>query len=108
MKQKEESDMSPETKSWLVGLADWAIKGLIVGIFGMIYQLNDSLKAINYRLTEVESKVVVIQGQMVGWDVLKRMEGQLYGFASMGKGNEAMGVMAGILKVERESREGKK
>ncbi len=108
MGKSEDEEMTPETKNWLVGMADWAVKGLIVGMFGMLYQLNTSLKDINYRLATVEAEIVIIKSQMVGWDVLKRMEGQLYGYASMGKGNEAMGVVAGILKIERESRENKK
>lgn len=109
MQRKEEAEkMSPKTISRIEGLADWATKGLITFIAGGVLFLINNLSGINTRLDVLERAVTVMQAQMVGWDVLTRMERTLVVLAQAGKGNEAMAAVAAVLRTERESREPKK
>ena len=54
---------------------------------------------------DYNGKIGELRGQMVGWDVIKRIELFMQQYAGAGKGNEAMSAFAGALRAESEGRE---
>ena len=99
--------MSTQSKAWLFNFVDWAIKAVIVAIFGLLYRMDKKIDDHQAQINNIQSELTIIRSQMVAWDTLKRIEGQLYAFAAVGKGNEVMGMVAGMLRIEREAREKK-
>lgn len=61
-------------------------------------------KNLEVRLTKAESDIIVIRSQMIGWDVLKRIEQSLSLLSANGEGNKGLKVMANALQVEIQSR----
>jgi len=87
-----EDEMSQKTKEWLSQFTDWAIKLMIVGIFGFGYnmqrtqneivtQMALNMQSNEARVLAVEKDVQVIKANMVSnerfLDVLKKVEQQL-------------------------------
>lgn len=69
-----------------------------------------AIRKIDTHGTEIASlwmELGAIKGQMIGWDLLKRIEGQLSLFAVTGQGNDAMSLVAKVIANELEAR-GKK
>ena len=69
------------SKKWMLQFIDWAIKLVIVAIFGLLWQMllsqNDILRKLDQndlRITALEKKLNVMEANMVTWDVLKRVE----------------------------------
>ena len=60
--------------------------------------------AIEARLAQVEADLTVTRSQMVGWDVLKRIEQSLQLVAQAGKGDKAMAGVAASMRSEIEAR----
>lgn len=59
------------------------------------------------EIAALQGEVVYMKGQMVGWDVLKRMETTLSLLAEKGKGNEALAAFSATMRLEREARNDK-
>lgn len=87
-----EDEMSQKTKEWLSQFTDWAMKLMIVGIFGfgynmhrtqneMVTQMALNMQSNEARVLAVEKDVQFIKANMVSnerfLDVLKRVEQQL-------------------------------
>jgi hypothetical protein len=114
MVEDEKMGLTKENKAWLTQFVDWAVKLLIVGIASLLYQMHNSQNEIirkldqnDVRISALEKDITVIRGQMVGWDVLTRVERTLGLLSATGKGNIAMGAVSDVLRAERESRESK-
>ena len=80
-----DDEMTQRTKEWLAQFTDWAVKLLIVGIFGFMYGMSKKQDEIitqmalerqsnEARVAAVEKDVTLIKASMVTWDVLKRVE----------------------------------
>lgn len=69
-----------------------------------LQQQAEANKNLEARITKVESDVIVIRSQMIGWDVLKRIEQSLSLLAASGEGNKGLKVMANALQVEIQTR----
>jgi|GEM_PF-2721427 hypothetical protein len=103
--------MKNEMRKYLVQFADWLAKLLIVGVAGLLWKVNEGqtqlLNTITVQQSQIaalQSRVTVIESKMVGWDTITRIERSLGMMAAMGKGNQAMAVVADVLKAEREAR----
>jgi len=96
------------------------VAGIIGGFAGGIamYQkissISESIPRIDASLSRLEDKqqrqegdIVVLRSQMVGWDVMKRIEFGLNSASREGKGNAAMGAVATALRAEIEARKEK-
>jgi hypothetical protein len=97
--EEDDDEMTQKTKEWLAQFSDWAIKLMIVGIFGFGYHVSktqdemlmqfalqkqqeqahiEGLKAaFDSRMIAAEKDIQVIKSNMVSLDVLKRVEQQL-------------------------------
>lgn len=84
---------------------DWAVKGSIIAILGLVWSIHVQIREQQYKLLELENRVTRIESQMVGWDTLTRIERSLGWLANNGKGNEAMLSVVEAIKSEREIRE---
>lgn len=111
IKTQKDDDMSPETKKWFAGMADWAIRGLIVAACGFIWQMYKDQNALITKIDNSQAQIIalqnevsIIKAQMVGWDTLTRIERTLGLLAATGKGNQAMAAVSDVLKAEREAR----
>lgn len=96
------------------------ILGSGAGYFAMFKKLDEAISLSTRNANDVEliklemtaqraeytGKIAALQGQMVGWDVIKRIELFMQQYATAGKGNEAMKIMAAALKAESEARQG--
>ena len=82
---EDDDEMTQKTKEWLAQFTDWAVKLLIVGIFGFMYnvakkqdemltQMALERQSNESRVSMVEKDVALIKANMVTWDVLKRVE----------------------------------
>jgi hypothetical protein len=69
-----------------------------------LQQQAETNKILDARLTKAESEIVVIRSQMVGWDVLKRIEQSLSLLAANGESNKGVKAIANSLQVELQSR----
>lgn len=69
-----------------------------------LQQQAEANKNLEARITKVESDVIVIRSQMIGWDVLKRIEQSLSLLSANGEGNKGLKVMANALQVEIQTR----
>jgi len=69
-----------------------------------LQQQAETNKILDARLTKAESEIVVIRSQMVGWDVLKRIEQSLSLLAANGDSNKGVKAIANSLQVELQSR----
>jgi hypothetical protein len=100
--------MPQKTKDRLIGWVEWAVKGITVAMFGIITSMYNKLNENQNEINNLKARVTVIESQMVGWDVLTRIERTLGLLAASGKGNESMSVVADVLKTERQARNGGK
>jgi len=89
---EDDDEMTQKTKEWLSQFSDWAIKLMIVGIFGFGYNMSRTQNEMmaqmaldrqsnDARVLAVEKDIQVIKASMVSnerfLDVLKRVEQQL-------------------------------
>lgn len=65
-----------------------------------LQQQIETNKNLEVRLTRAESDIIVIRSQMIGWDVLKRLEQSLSLYSANGEGNKGLKVIANALSVE--------
>jgi hypothetical protein len=83
--EEDDDEMTQKTKEWLAQFTDWAIKLMIVGIFGFMYgmskkqdemitQMALERQSNEARVLAVEKDIALIKANMVTWDVLKRVE----------------------------------
>lgn len=73
----------------------------------MIWNKLDKIETIDVRVTTLERDVVYLRSQAVTMDTLKRIELALLTMSQMGKGNEAMGVVAKVIRNELDARKDK-
>jgi hypothetical protein len=70
----------------------------------MIWNKLDKIETIDVRVTSLERDITVLKSQMVTWDLVKRIELGVNTYAQIGKGNEVMGVVGKVLKMELDAR----
>lgn len=73
----------------------------------MIWNKLDRIETIDVRVTTLERDVVYLRSQAVTMETLKRIELALLTMSQMGKGNEAMGVVAKVIRNELDARKEK-
>lgn len=82
---EDDDEMTQKTKEWLAQFTDWAVKLMIVGIFGFMYGMSKKTDELitqmaldrqsnEARVLAVEKDIALIKASMVTWDVLKRVE----------------------------------
>lgn len=116
------NQINQEEKSWSSWIRDKVLPPLVVAFICLsagggvsayrkldavaisLQQQAEANKNLEARITKVESDVIVIRSQMVGWDVLKRIEQSLSLLAASGEGNKGLKVMANALSVEIQTR----
>lgn len=69
-----------------------------------IPKINAELARLNDKQVRQEGELVILRSQMVGWDVMKRIEMGLNASSKEGKGNAAMTAVAASLRAEIEAR----
>jgi hypothetical protein len=70
-------------------------------------QISADISTLKAQQLQTQGELTILKSQMVGWDVLKRIELALGGLSQNGKGNEAMRAMANALHAEIDSRKEK-
>lgn len=85
----------------------WAAYKKLDEVASKLPQINADLAALKTEQDRMKSEMTVLKSQMVGWDVLKRVELALAGLAQAGKGDKAMTAMSGALRAEIDARKEK-
>ena len=81
--------------------------GACLSLYQKASDVLSLVRSHDQRITHLEKEVVVMKGQMVGWDTLKRIELTLATLSTSGRGNEAFAVMSKTIRNEIEAREEK-
>lgn len=82
--------------------------GLMTGgvtLWLSVRDLTEGMKSQSAKTLEIEARINRVEGNMVGWDTLKRIELMLGTLAKQGRGNEAMGAVANVIGSEIRARE---
>jgi hypothetical protein len=61
-------------------------------------------RALELRVSQAEREIAIVRSQMVGWDLVKRLEQQMSILASTNKSNAAAAVAAAVIRSELEAR----
>lgn len=85
----------------------WAAYQKLDEVARTLPQINADIAQLRSEVNALKSAQTVMQAQMVGWDVLKRVELALAGLASAGKGDKAMSAVSGALRAEIDARKEK-
>lgn len=73
----------------------------------MIWNKLDRIETIDIRVAALEKDVIYLRSQAVTMETLKRIELALLTMSQVGKGNEAMGVVAKVIRNELDARKDK-
>lgn len=85
----------------------WAAYQKLDEVAAKMPQINADLAALKSEQARINSEITVMKSQMVGWDVLKRVELALAGLAQAGEGDKAMSAVSGALRAEIDARKEK-
>lgn len=85
----------------------WAAYKKLDEVASTLPRMNAEIGQLRAEVNELKSQQTVMQAQMVGWDVLKRVELALAGLAQAGKGDKAMYAVSGALRAEIDARKEK-
>lgn len=85
----------------------WAAYNKLDEVARTIPQMNADIAMLKAQIEQQRSEMTVIKSQMVGWDVLKRVELALASIAQAGKGDKAMTAVSGALRAEIDARKEK-
>ena len=77
------------------------------GGVALIWAKLDRIETIDVRVTTLEKDVIYLRSQAVTMETLKRIELALQTMSQMGKGNEAMGVVARVIRNELDAKKDK-
>ncbi len=82
----------------------WAAYRKLDEVASTLPRMNADIAQLRSEVDDLKSRQTVMQSQMVGWDVLKRVELALAGLAQAGKGDKAMTAVSGALRAEIDAR----
>ena len=85
----------------------WAAYQKLDEVARTLPQINADIARLRAEVDELKSRQTIMQSQMVGWDVLKRVELALASIAQAGKGDKAMTAVSGALRAEIDARKEK-
>lgn len=85
----------------------WAAYSKLDEVARTIPQMNADIAALKLQQIQSQNEITVLRSQMIGWDVLKRLELAFAAYSQSGKGDKAMGAMSSALKAEIDSRKEK-
>jgi hypothetical protein len=118
-RRAEDNLLWPHVKKTFAANFAWmmfiGITGMIGSNFWVLLELRSTTQTLtaNYQdlqkqITQVKSDLAETRGQMVGWDVLSRMQSTFSTMAAQGKGNQAMAVFGQVIHNEVTARDVKK
>lgn len=79
----------------------------IASVSDSIPKIDAELARLNDKQLRLENELTVVRSQMIGWDVMKRIEMGLNSASKEGKGNQAMASIASVIRAEIEARKEK-
>jgi outer membrane murein-binding lipoprotein Lpp len=85
----------------------WAAYQKLDEVASRLPQINADIALLKSQQIQTQGDLTVLKSQMVGWDVLKRVELALAGLAQAGKGDKAMTAVSGALRAEIDARKEK-
>ena len=85
----------------------WAAYQKLDEVARTIPQINADIARLRSEVDDLKSRQTIMQSQMVGWDVLKRVELALASIAQAGKGDKAMTAVSQTLRAELDARKEK-
>jgi outer membrane murein-binding lipoprotein Lpp len=85
----------------------WAAYRKLDEVAATLPRMNAEIAQLRAEVDELKSRQTIMQSQMVGWDVLKRVELALASLSQAGKGDKAMIAMSGALRAEIDARKEK-
>ena len=85
----------------------WAAYNKLDEVARTIPQMNADIALMKSQMEQQRAEITVLRSQMVGWDVLKRVELALSNLGASGKGDKAMTAVSGALRAEIDARKEK-
>jgi hypothetical protein len=85
----------------------WAAYHKLEEIASRLPQINADIAALKAQQVQTQSELTILKSQMVGWDVLKRIELALGALAQAGKGDRAMYAVSSAIRAEVDARKEK-
>jgi hypothetical protein len=72
-----------------------------------IPKINAEIARLNDKVLQQENELTIVRSQMVGWDVMKRIEMGMNAAGREGKGDAAMRAISAAIRSEVEARKEK-
>jgi hypothetical protein len=85
----------------------WAMYQKIGTVTESIPKINAEIARLNDKVLQQENELTIVRSQMVGWDVMKRIEMGMNAAGREGKGDAAMRAISAAIRSEVEARKEK-